>query len=144
VINFNTVGGFRVKTVIVLDESLSRGHLANVAAALAMSMAGLIPDPVGPDVSDADAKMHPGIVKRPIPVLGAAEGELQMLMTQSGGMAGVKVVSFTDIAQRSRTYDSYAEAMSMAGSGSIRYLGLGICGDMKSVAKLTGSLPLLK
>ena len=133
-----------MKIVIVLDESLPRGLLANTAAALALSMAGNLPDVVGEDVHDADNNLHPGLLNTPIPVLGTERAVLKEIREKAGMTADVQMLSFSDVAQKSRSYESYRQSLSQTGEKDLNYLGLCIWGEKKAVSRLTGSLPLIK
>ncbi|MCY7742107.1 DUF2000 domain-containing protein [Bacillus licheniformis] len=56
----------------------------------------------------------------------------------------ILTVDFTDVAQSIHTYEAYIEAFQSTAASDYRYFGIGICGDKKKVARLTGSLGLLR
>lgn len=132
-----------MKIVIVLDEKLPAGIMANTAAALAMSCSRKIPGIIGKDVTDADMNIHPGLLTMPVPVLSSNAEQLGEIK-RTASDAGLDVISFTDIAARSRSYDSYIESMASSGSADLKYLGLCIFGDTCKVRSITGALPLVK
>ncbi|HOP63400.1 MAG TPA: DUF2000 domain-containing protein [Spirochaetota bacterium] len=132
-----------MKIVIVLDETLAAGVMANTAAALAMSCSTKIPGLIGRDVRDADMNTHPGLLTRPVTVL-SAEGKKLQQIKESAVQADLEVIGFTDVARRSKSYDAYIESMSTTGSDELEYLGLCVFGDRKKVTGITGALPLVK
>lgn len=132
-----------MKIVIVLDEKLPAGIMANTAAALAMSCSLKIPGLIGEDAKDADMNIHPGLLTVPVPVLSSNNKKLGEIK-RAASDAGLDVIGFTDIAARSRSYDSYIESMASACSADLNYLGLCIYGDTGKVRSITGALPLVK
>ena len=62
------------KCVMVLDENLPLGLLANTAAILGITLGKHMPEAVGADVLDGSGKPHLGIITFPVPILrGDAE-----------------------------------------------------------------------
>ena len=62
------------KCVMVLDENLPLGLLANTAAILGITLGKHMPEAVGADVFDGSGKAHLGIITFPVPILrGDAE-----------------------------------------------------------------------
>ena len=62
------------KCVMVLDENLPLGLLANTAAILGITLGKHMPEAVGADVLDGSGKAHLGIITFPVPILrGDAE-----------------------------------------------------------------------
>jgi hypothetical protein len=132
-----------MKVVIVLDEELPLGLLANAAAALAFSVSPSLPDCVGAAVSDRSGDRHPGITNIPLPILAAPATRLAELREVAAYAKNVSCTDFSDTAQRSKNYADYAIAIGKAAPESIRYLGLCIYGEDATVRSLTGNLPLL-
>ncbi len=126
------------KCVIVLDAALPAGQAANTAAILGISLGRLLPEIVGPDVTDRTGRVHPGIVTVPVPVLQSED--LDKLA--AAVPPEVTMVDLTDLAQRCRTYPEYIQRM--AGAEDLRYAGLALWGERKAIDHLTGSLPLLR
>ena len=58
-----------MKCVMVIDEELPLGLIANTAAVLAMSIGDKIKGIIGDDVRDGDGQLHRGITNLPIPLL---------------------------------------------------------------------------
>ncbi|MDE1455047.1 DUF2000 domain-containing protein, partial [Bacillus paralicheniformis] len=56
----------------------------------------------------------------------------------------ILTVDFTDVAQGIHTYEEFIETFQRTAASDYRYFGIGVCGDKKKVARLTGSLGLLR
>ncbi len=134
------------KCVIVLDEALPKGVLANVAAILGVSTGAELPQLVGEDVKDGAGNMHSGIIRFPIPVLRGDAATLCSLRRKlyEPQFAELQVIDFSDLAQSCRTYDEFISRMSAQPESSLKYVGLAITGNKKMINRLTGSLPLLR
>ena len=134
------------KCVLVLDESLPAGVLANTAAILGITLGRQAPDVVGEDVTDGSGHSHLGIITFPVPVLRAGAEQLRALREKlyETEMAAVTAVDFSDVAQSCRTYEEYRDKAAGAAEETLRYYGLGLCGPKKQINRLTGSLPLLR
>lgn len=134
------------KCVIVVDENLPLGILANTAAVLGVTIGKKFPDLVGENVMDASGMEHTGVITVPIPVLKTSGPKLRELREKLFGIDSEKVliVDFSDVAQSCKTYEEYQEKVSKVTEGGHTYFGLALCGDRKTVNKLTGSLPLLR
>ena len=135
----------KTKCVMVIDETLPLGMIANTAAVLGATLGKRFPEAIGPDVFDKDENRHLGIVAIPIPTL---KGNPQMLRDLREKLfrpefERLAVVDFSDIAQGCNAYDAYIDNMAGAAEADLRYFGLAIYGDKKRVNRLTGSMPLL-
>jgi len=134
------------KCVIVLDEKLPLGILANTAAVLGVTIGKRLPDLVGENVLDASSREHTGVVTVPIPVLKTSGEKLRELREKffESDPGKTLVVDFSDVAQSCKTYEEYKEKVSKVTEAGHNYFGLALCGDRKTVNRLTGSLPLLR
>lgn len=134
------------KCVIVLDEALPVGLLANAAAVLATAVGRRRPEVVGADLPDASGRIHPGLVQLTLPILRASRAELADVAQRAHQLPGdaVLVIGFSEAAQRARTYEGYAAALAATPTADLQYLGLALCGDRAAVARLTGALRLLR
>ncbi len=65
------------KCVIVIDESLPIGIIANTAAIMGISLGKNMPHVVGSDVQDLDGYRHPGIIELPVPILKSSSRKNQ-------------------------------------------------------------------
>ena len=134
------------KCVMVIDESLPLGIIANTAAILGITLGRQMPEDVGADVTDQSGHVHLGIIEFPVPILrGTTESikEMREKLYQPD-YADLTVVDFSDLAQGCKTYEEFIEKMSGVPESELQYFGVAICGEKKKVNKLTGSLPLLR
>ncbi len=134
----------KAKCVMVLDEGLPAGLLANTAGVLALTLGRRLDSIVGPDVVDGSGRSHAGITTIPIPILKAEGGVVRDIRLKAEETADLLVVDVTDAAQTTKTYDDYTEKIAGVPSEELKYLGVALYGDKKPVNKLTGSLPLLR
>ena len=73
------------KCVMILDEELPAGVLANAAGILGMTLGKQIPEVIGPDVLDKNGREHLGITAYPVPILKADK--------ESSGRSGNSFIS---------------------------------------------------
>lgn len=57
------------KCVMIIDENLPLGLIANTAAIMGISLGKEFPEVVGLDVIDQSGNLHPGIIEFPVPIL---------------------------------------------------------------------------
>lgn len=134
------------KCVMIIDENLPLGIIANTAAIMGITIGKQMPEVVGVDVRDKAGKEHLGIIKFPVPVL-KGDGEVikairERLYEQE--FSDLTVVDFSDLAQGCKTYDEFIEKMKKVSETKLSYLGIAICGPKKKVNKLTGNMALLR
>lgn len=134
------------KCVMVMDESLPLGVIANTAGIMGITLGKLIPEAVGPDVTDKSGREHLGIITIPVPILKADKEKIRAIREQlfQPDFTDLMVVDFSDVAQSCNIYDEFMEKAAHTDEENFRYFGIGICGPKKLVNKLTGSLPLLR
>ncbi len=134
------------KCVMVIDESLPLGFIANTAAIMGITLGKKMPEVVGDDVIDQSGNRHSGIIEFPVPILRGSQEAIRRLREQlfQPDFQDVTVVDFSDLAQHCKTYEEYTRKMLDAPESALRYMGLAICSAKKKVNKLTGSMPLLR
>lgn len=132
------------KCVMIIDESLPIGLIANTAAILGITLGAKLPEVVGTDVRDGGGHEHMGIIEFPVPILKASSDVISKirLALYTGEFSDLTAADFSDIAQSCKTYDEYIDKISSA--DAVRYFGIAVCGDKKKINKLTGNLPLLR
>lgn len=135
-----------LKSVMVIDEELSGGLIANTAAVLALTLGKSIEGIIGPDVFDESGNLHVGITTIPIPILRGSKSSIKTLMEKvlSDREQDLLVVDFSNAAQTTTDYESYTRKIASITSNDLEYLGIALFGDKKKVNRLTGSLPLLR
>ena len=133
------------KCVIVVDGDLPPGIVANTTAILGATLGKNRPEMIGGDVTDASNRTHMGVVMIPVPILRSDGASLRALRRKLyEDHDDVMVADFSDVAQGCKTYGEYQGKVSFTSESAHRYLGIAICGDRKTVNKLTGSMPLLR
>lgn len=134
------------KCVMVIDQNLPLGIIANTAAILGFTLGKKRPDVVGADVNDKNGNFHLGIVALPVPVLKGSCETIQAIREKlfEPDYQDLTVVDFSDVAQGCNVYSEFIEKMAQTPAENFRYYGVALCGDKKKVNKLTGSMPLLR
>lgn len=134
------------KCVMVIDENLPLGLIANTAAIMGITLGKEMPEVVGRNVMDQDGYLHPGIIEFPVPILKADPAAIKDIREKlyETEFQDLYVVDFSDLAQGCKTYDEFIEKMSVTSQETLLYYGIGICEPKKKVNKLTGSLSLLR
>ena len=134
------------KCVMIIDENLPVGIIANTSAILGITLGMKMPDVVGNDVIDRDGYVHMGIIKLPVPVLKGNNEQIKELRSKlfSDEYNDLTVVDFSDLAQNCKFYNEFVDKMSNCPESALTYIGIAICGNKKKINKLTGNLPLLR
>ncbi len=134
------------KCVMVIDEQLPLGMIANTAAIMGITLGKKMPEVVGADVTDKTGNEHLGIIEFPVPILKGNVESIKVIREKlyEPDFSDLTVVDFSDLAQGCKTYDEFIEKMKAASEIDLHYLGIAICGAKKKVNKLTGSMPLLR
>ena len=132
------------KCVMVIDENLPLGIIANTAAIMGITLGKKMPEVVGADVYDRTGNRHLGIIEFPVPIL---KGNADMIKTireklYEQDFPDLTIVDFTDLAQGCKTYDEFIEKMKEVPEIDLNYFGIAICGAKKKVNQLTGSMAL--
>lgn len=135
-----------LKCVMVVDETMPQGIIANSTAVMGVTIGKLFPEVVGQDVIDQTGYRHQGIIEFPIPILKGNRDFLRSMRERlyEPNFEKLTVVDFFDVAQGCKTYSEYIEKMTQVPESAIDYFGLTLFGNKKQVNKLTGSLPLLR
>lgn len=135
-----------IKCVMIFDESLPVGVIANTAAIIGASLGKADPDVVGITPVDMDGNEHSGLIQFPVPILKSDSDTIQDIRKKALDTYGedIDIIDFTDIAKKSMTYDDYLNNYKATAGDDISYLGLTLCGPKKAINKLTGNLSLLR
>jgi hypothetical protein len=133
------------KCVVVIDQHLPLGIIANTAAVLCVSVGKLFPTLIGRDLQDHSGDRHLGITTAPIPILkGTAESLKKMRESLKQHEPEVTVLDLISATQVAHSYDQYAHELQRTPLEDLQYQGLALCGPTKLVNKFTGSLGLLR
>lgn len=134
------------KCVMILDENLPMGLIANTAAIMGITLGKQRPEVVGEDVLDRSGNLHLGIIEFPVPILKGTPETVREIREQlyRPEFQELTVVDFSGLAQGCKTYDEFINKMEQVSEKNLEYLGVAICGPKKKVNQLTGNMPLLR
>ena len=128
------------KLVIVVDQDLPIGLIANTACVLSLSIGEKLEGLIGENIPDIQGNIHAGITTTPIPILKSDKMRIKEIR-DSLFVSDVFVVDFCSAAQTTKNYEDYSKKIL---SQEPEYLGVAMVGPKKQVNKLTGNLPLLR
>jgi hypothetical protein len=131
------------RCVIVVDEALPVGQLANAAAVIALTIGKRHSNFVGEPLIDASGLSHPGLIPIGITVLSASQNELSQTRLK-GIEAGCDIVDFPLEGQQTKNYQEFREAIAGIETNYLRYAGVALIGDKKEIRKITNHLNLLR
>ena len=134
------------KCVMVIDENLPLGIIANTAAIMGITLGKKLPEVVGVDVYDRTGNEHLGIIEFPVPILKGNADIIKNIREKlyDPEFSDLTVVDFSDLAQGCKTYSEFIKKMKDIAETDLNYFGVAICGAKKKVNKLTGSMALLR
>lgn len=133
------------KHVIVIDQNLPIGLIANTAAVLSLTLGKQIPEMIGHDLQDHQGASHAGITTVPIPILKGTRSLLkEMREAVKAHEPELKVIDLISATQSTKSYDDYAQKLASTPVDQLEYFGIALYGAKKIVNKFTGSLGLLR
>lgn len=134
------------KCVMVIDENLPLGIIANTAAVLGITLGKQHPEILGPDVLDGTMNNHLGITAIPVPILKGNALMIKELRSRlyTEEFQQLTVVDFSDVAQSCNDYEDFTEKIGRTNEENLQYFGIAMYGNKKQVNKLTGSMGLLR
>ena len=134
-----------MKCVLIIDEKLPLGVIANTAAVLSASIGKLYPDMIGDNIMDYNGRFHHGITTMAMPIL---KGNRQLLKNLREKLyeyeSELIVVDLINATRTTKSYTEYASVLKEKPEDEIEYQGLGMVGSKKLISKMTGSLGLLR
>ena len=132
------------KCVIVIDENLPTGIIANSSAALSMSIGKTHPELVGHDLIDNEGNHHKGITQIAIPILKGGNKLHTMRRAVREHEDDLTIIDLIDATSTTVSYAEYAQKMQETPIQNLVYYGIALYGKKKIINKLTGSLGLLR
>ncbi len=133
------------KCSIIVDGELAPGLLTNTVGVIAMALGKLAPDAMGGDGVDLDGHQHAGLAWMGVTILRGDQESIARIFAQvSAGDSDLLVVDCPAVAQATRNYDEYLAMLAQQGSSELHLSGIGLYGNSKKIARLTGNLPLLR
>lgn len=135
-----------MKCVMIVNENLPRGIIANTTAALGISIASLQDVMTGKKLVDRNGRIHESITNLPIPILALPANDVKVLYDNLLELndEDLKVIGFNDVAQNSHHYEEYEARLLQTAKDNINYLGICIYGPKKKINRLTGSMKMLR
>ena len=120
------------KCVMVIDESLPLGLIANTAAIMGITLGKKMPEVVGDDVTDRSGNKHLGIIEFPVPILRGSQSIIRQIREKlyQPDFQDLTVVDFSGLAQGCKTYDEFVEKMGHVTESALQYLSIAV--DRKS------------
>ncbi|WP_213803943.1 DUF2000 domain-containing protein [Granulicella sp. dw_53] len=132
------------KCVIIVDQSLPTGLMANAVAVLGVSIGGHESAILGPTPVDASGQQHSSLVSIPMPILAASSTELSRLHLRASNVQELSLFAFSRLAQYCRTYDDYLDRMAATTADALEYVALALYGPAHLINQLTGNLKLVR
>ncbi len=135
-----------MKCVMIVDENLSRGIIANTTAALGISLASVRKGLIGRQLKDKDGRTHEGITNIPIPILAPDTTDIKILydQIQENCDEEIQLIGFNNVAQSIHHYSEYESMLLETKKEDIDYLGICLYGPKNKINKLTGSIKMLR
>ncbi len=133
-----------MKIVIIVNQSLPPGLIANTTAVLGISLGQMEMGILGPDLVDASQVLHRGITKQNIPVLSSDSPGLKLIYEKAGQTKDISMIDFNTLAQKSRHYDEYQDKLAACPTQDLEFSGLCMAGPDKIINSITGSLGLYR
>ena len=111
------------KCVMVIDESLPPGIIANTAAIMGITLGKQMPEVVGADVYDGTGNGHLGIIEFPVPILKGNVEAIKSIREKlyEPEFSDLTVVDFSDLAQGCKTDDEFIEKMKDVSERPLKY-----------------------
>jgi hypothetical protein len=140
---YEDVAAEPTRCAIVVDGSLPVGRAANAAAVIALTLGKRHPHLAGPDLIDASGHAHPGLIPIGISVLAAQAVDLNTLRFKAL-KSGIDVVDFPSQGQQTTDYWKFGVLVREIPTDALTYVGVGLYGARKAIARIVGRFPLLK
>lgn len=132
------------KMVIVLDDDLPDGLMANTAAVLSLTLGNKIEGLIGSDLKDGNEHLHTALTTIPLPILKCTKERLREIYTEAYPLKDeLLLVDVTDAAQTTKNYADYEQKLKQSSTDQLAFLGLALAGPQKLINTLTGNLALL-
>lgn len=131
------------RCVLVMNDTVSGGYLANAIAVIALTVGERHPYLVGAPLVDASGVRHPGLIPIGIPMLRCDSAGLKE-MREKALEKGYDVVDFPRQGQQTKDYDEFLDMMLQESTGNLEYLGIAIIGKKNGVNRLTKHCEMIK
>lgn len=133
----------RLKWVVVVNDSVPVGRMANAVACIAASTGSAVAGLVARGGPDAAGYPHPGLPWAGCTVLAASGEVMARTRSAAASAAGVLVVDMPASAQTHRIYDDYLAELAGTAPEDLDPCAISIVGPRNRVDKIIKRLPLL-
>ncbi|WP_371368130.1 hypothetical protein SRRS_18120 [Sporomusa rhizae] len=130
------------RCVVIMDKELHGGILANAIAVIALTVGQRHPVLVGESLVDASDFAHPGLIPTGIPMLRAPQAELVRIRHEALNN-GCDVVDFPVEGQQTKNYEEFKKMVAQLPTENIKYTGLALVGQKKTISKIVKKLELM-
>lgn len=99
------------KCVMVIEESLPLGVIANTAAIMGITLGKHMPEAAGDDVTGQSGREHLGIIEFPVPILRRSPEAIRQMREKLYQLEfqDLTGVDFSDLARGCKTYGEFVE-----------------------------------
>jgi hypothetical protein len=126
------------KIVAVLSEDLLPGVALNVVGHMAISVGAYGSELMGrPTLFDSDGTAHTGIAKYPLIITKASPIKILELIRAAREHQGLLLIEYPEQMLHTGHDDELAEALSIAKTQDLKFLGAILYGDFNTVSSLT-------
>ena len=125
------------RCVIVVDEALPIGRAANAAAVIALTLGKRHPNLAGPDLVDASAHTHPGLIPIGIAILAASVLDLGAVR-EKALKSSIDVVDFPCEGQQTNDCAEFGARLRDIPTQKLAYVGVGLYGSRKALGRIVG------
>lgn len=136
--------GIRIKWVMVVDQALPSGLIANATACMAAAVGKAMPDLLGPGGQDAAGEHHPGLPWTGCSILGGDRAAIRDIRAKALAQPNLLIVDMPEHAQTARVYDEYLASLAGLAGDDLGYYGVSLLGPRNPIDKLVGRLRLLR
>lgn len=133
----------RLKWVIVVDQHLPAGRIANAVACVAATTGAAVAGMIGPVAPDAAGQVHPGLPWAGCTVLTAQPPELAEVRAKAVASEGMFVADMPAFAQITRVYDEYVTELAETKPDDLAVCAISVVGPRNRVSKLVKRLDLM-
>lgn len=134
----------RLRWVIVVDTTLSPGTAANAVACVAAHVGRVVGALLGPDGTDTDGGLHPGLPWAGCTLLTTSADGLAEIRRKAVAAGDVDVCDTPASAQTNRVYAAYLDELSRTPDHALQLRALSLFGPKNRISKLTGKLEPLQ
>ena len=134
----------RLKWVIIVDDSISAGLMANAVACISATTGTAVAGLIGSGGPDASGRLHCGLPWAGCSVLTASPRTLAEIRAKAVASDGVLVVDMPRGAQTTRVYDEYLARLAETKPEDLAVSAISVVGPKNRVSKLAHDASLME